>query len=253
MSLIYNQVRRGSINPGDIPFNSVYAQSATQEFALGARLELWDGRKFRYAKAGASALSKGKMTQSVAPTANHTNVALTGSSAAIGDTTIAIASALSTALVLNEYAEGWLIINDATGEGQVYQIKGNDAGTTGNIYLYEGIKTALVATSEFTLVRNRFASVIVFPTTATSTPAGVPLIDVTATYYFWSQVAGPAPLLVDTGDTVVIGNPVGEPATHADAGSCGVVDASMATAKPWGRCMVVEAATEYALIDLTLE
>jgi hypothetical protein len=252
MPIDFTQRRRGQINPGDIPFNSVYKESANQEFALGTRLELWDGRVFRYAKNGASALGKGKMTQSVAPTAHHENIA-TGATAAIGDTTVAIATTLSTAMVLNEYAEGWLLINDATGEGQVYKIKGNDAGTTGNIYLWDPLVTALATTSEFTLVRNPFRAVIVFPTTATATPAGVPLIDVTAAYFFWAQVKGPAPLLVDSGDTIVIGNPVGEPATHGDAGACGVVDASMATAKPWGRCMTARAATEYALIDLTLE
>jgi hypothetical protein len=252
MPLEFTQIRRGQVNPGDIPFNSVYKESASQEFALGTRLELWDGRVFRYAKNGAVALGAGKMTQSVGPTAHHENIA-TGVVSAIGATTVGIATTLSTAMVLNEYAEGWLVINDATGEGQCYQIKGNDAGTTGNIYLWDGLVVALATTSEFTLIRNRHRGVVVFPTTAASTAAGVPLIAVTAAYYFWAQVKGPAPLLVDSGDTVVIGNPVGEPATHGDAGACGVVDASMATAKPWGSCMSARAATEYAVVNLTLE
>lgn len=252
MALEFTQIRRGQINPGEIPLSSVYAESADQKFALGTRLELWDGRVFRYAKNGAVALGKGKMTQSVGPTAHHENIA-TGAVSAIGATTVGIATTLSTALVLNEYAEGWMTINDATGEGQMYQIKGNDAGTTGNVYLWDPLITALATGSEFTLVRNQFRGVVVFPTTAASTAAGVPLIDVTAAYYFWAQVKGPAPILVDTGDTVVIGNPVGVPATYADAGACGVVDASNATAKVWGYCMSARAATEYAVVNLVLE
>jgi hypothetical protein len=169
-----------------------------------------------------------------------------------GATTVGISTTLSTAMVLNEYADGWLCINDATGEGQVYQIKGNDAGTTGNIYLWDPLITALATTSEFTLIRNPFHSVVVAPTTKAAPVAGVPLIDVTAAYFFWAQVKGPAPLLVDTGDTVVIGSWVGEPGTRADAGACGVVGDDL-TDNVWGVCMSARAATEYALVNLTLE
>jgi hypothetical protein len=252
MPLSFTQFKKGRLNPKNLPYNSIYSTSSTQEFALGTVLDLDDGRRFRYALNGAVALGAGAMTQSVAPTAHHTNIAV-GSAVAIGEKTIPIATTLSTAMVLNEYAEGWLVINDATGEGQCYQIKGNDAGTTGNVYLYNGIVVALETTSEFTLVRNKFRGVVVFPTTAASIAAGVPLVAVAASAYCWLQVRGPAPALVDAGDTVVIGNPVGLAATAGTAGGFGVVDASMATAKVWGRVMAVNAATEYAVVDLTLE
>jgi hypothetical protein len=78
----------------------------------------------------------------------------------------------------------------------------------------------------------------------------VPLIGVTIAYYYWSQTVGPAPVIVDTGETIVVGQPVGLPATSAVPGACGV---NVTITTRWGRVMFVAAAAEAALIDLQLE
>lgn len=44
------------------PYQTIFEQSSTQQFELGTLLEYDDGRKFRYAKNGAVALSKAYMT-----------------------------------------------------------------------------------------------------------------------------------------------------------------------------------------------
>ena len=242
--------RNSFISPAEVPYNSVYSTSTSQEFELGTILDLQDGRRFKYALNGAVALAPGLMTQAAPPTAHHTNIA-TGAVSAAGQKVITIDTTLSTALVKDEYAGGWIVINDETGEGQCYAVVSNTAGTTGTVTIANDLVTALDASSEFTLVRNPNRSVIVAPTTKTAQVTGIPLVAVPAASYCWLQVSGPAPCLVDTGDTVVVGSPVGEPGTRGDAGACGVVG-NDGTDNVWGVCMVVNAATEYAVINLTL-
>lgn len=245
-------LKSSPLTPAEIPFNSIYAESSTQEFALGTKLELADGRIFRYALNGAVALAAGYMCDAKGPVAHHTNIA-TGAIAAAGQNVVTISTTLSTTMVADEYAEGWFLVNDATGEGQMYQIESNSAGTTGTVTLKDNLVTALATTSEFTLVRNPYNAVVVSPTTQAAMPVGVPLIAVTASYYCWLQVHGMAPARVDAGDTVIVGDPVGRPATNGTAGGFGVLDASHATAVMYGRVMVVNAADEFAAVFLTLE
>ena len=233
-----------------VPYNAEYATSATKEFEIGSIYETNDGtgKVFRYAKAGATGLAANLMGQAPAAVANHTNIAL-GGTAAVGATDVVVVTTLSTATTADQYAGGTLLINDATGEGQAYQIVSNTAGTTPTIVIAEGLKVALDATSEFTLVSNPWNGVIVAPTTKTAQHVGVTSAAVTAGYFYWAQVEGPVGILVDTGDTVVIGSPVGQPGTAADAGACGVPSITTAI---WGVAQTPGTATEYALIDLSL-
>lgn len=234
-----------------VPVAGVYETSATQKFPLGTEFKMADGSKFRYSKAGAVALTKALMTQSPAEVAHHKEVVI-GTAAAIGATTIAIGATLSTATTADQYKDGYILINKGTGIGQMYRIKSNTAGTSPSLELYHPLVEAIDASTEITLKANPWNSVIALPTTATGVPTGIPLVDVTAAYYFWAQVSGPAPNIVDTGDTVVLGQPVGKPGTNAVAGACGVV-ANDGTDCVYGRCMTVGAAGEPALVFLTLE
>jgi hypothetical protein len=59
-------------------------------------------------------------------------------------------------------------------------------------------------------------------------------------------------MTVDTGDTVILGNPVGFPSTNAVAGACGVISTT-GTGNIYGNCMTVGVADETALVFLTLE
>jgi len=232
------------------PYDGRFSPTAAQKFPLGTKWEMEDGsgRVFRYAKAGATALAANKMGQASAPVANHTNIAV-GTAASIGDTVLTISTTLSTALTADQYAGGWIHINDATGEGQTYRVVSNTAGTTGTVTIEEGLNVALATTSEFTLTANPWNGVIVAPTTKTAPHVGVPSVAVTGAYYYWAQVAGPCGLLVDGGDTLVIGDTAGQPSTW---GTAGAVGACAVPGAIWGTVMSVNAATEYALINLNL-
>lgn len=224
---------------------ALFTESSVQLAPLGAKWPLADGREFIYCKDGGSGQATGTLLQTAAPEANHLNKTV-AVAAAIGDTTVTV-NIVATAVTANQYAEGWLHINDATGEGYAYKIRSHPAASasaTCVFTLYDAIRVALVAdTSEYTLTKHRCADVIVFPTTQTGAPVGFTTHVVTASYYFWAQRKGE--LAVLTNGAVVVGNDV--------IPSTGVAGAVMAGGTndivgAVGRVMQVNADTEYSLI-----
>lgn len=194
---------------------SITAQSSTQNEAIGTPRFTADGRKFVYAKAGSSALSAGYLNVSAAVAADVMNEAC-ASAHAIGDTQVA--ETITSATYAEDYfAGGFLQINDGTGEGEQYPIDSSSAvaaSTAITVTLNESIRTALVATtSEFTLVHNPQMAVVESATLACA--AGVAPRDVTASYFFWNQVAGPACVL--SGNTDAVGMPLYQSTSTAGA------------------------------------
>jgi hypothetical protein len=214
---------------------------------IGARLKVGE-RIFKLAKAGAVDLAAGKAVQGAVPVANHLNCSV-AEATAVGATRIKVTLG-ATAATANQYAEGTLHVNDVDGEGYVYRIKSHDAidsAGTGYFNLYDEVAKALTTNSQVTLTANLYSGVVIAPNGGlTAAIAGVPPVDVTAAYYFWCQVAGPAAVL--TQGTVVIGQKVGLGGTTD--GACGPVAADVTVT--WGYVMRVNASTEYSLIFLTI-
>jgi len=174
----------------------IYEISSARKDTVGTLRILADGRKFRYAKAGASALAAGKMSVAAAIDADVTNE--TAPAAAVG-TTVLTLTVTSTTFVKNYFKGGAMHINDAAGEGHAYPISGNSACTASTstvVTLEESIKIALTTSSEFTLVPSPWMATIE-STTEESLPVGIPPVAVTAAYYYWSQTGGPAICLHD--------------------------------------------------------
>jgi hypothetical protein len=243
---------------GDVsePKHSIYETSSTQEYEVGTKLVYNDGREFRYAKNGGTALAKALMTTSEALYSRAVEELQTtyGTSAEVGDVEIDIDVTTGGSWGDNEYAGGFLLINKATGMGDVYKILANQINgsddTLMRVRLETGLRTALDATSEITLVKSRWQEVDVMPTTAEGAPAGIPLVAVPANYYFWPQIKGYAPCTVDTGDTLVKGEPAGYPDTPNVAGACGAIGAD--TDAFWGIAVYVATAGEVGIIDLNV-
>jgi len=174
------------------------------------------------------ALAKGIPTISTDPVANHINRSVYAA-AALGDTVVTVIIG-ATACLENQYAGGYLNVNDGTGQGDQYRIVSNTphAGT-GNVdvILEEPIRTALVTagTSEVSLIPNQFTGIIVSATTKRF--AGVPPIVVTALYYFWNQIGGMCCALVTNavaiGTEVAVGTGIFSIATNYTTEVCGVV------------------------------
>lgn len=169
----------------------IYEQSATQKEDVGVLRILQDGRKFRYAKCGATGIAAGKATAAAAIDGDVMNEAC-ASAHAIGDYVIT-ETITSTTCAQDYFAGGYLQINDGTGEGHQYKIASSTAvaaGTSITITLEEPLRVALVATtSEFTLVHSPWMAVVE-TTDEENVFAGVTPIAVTAAYYFWAQTGG---------------------------------------------------------------
>ena len=240
------------------PYDTIYETSSTQKFHLGTKLVYPDGRCFRYAKNGGTALVKAYMTTSEAIMA-HTleeTQSTYGASADVGDYEIDIDVTTGGTFVENEFADGFLVVNNGTAEGDIYKVIANKIDgsddTLMRVQFETPIRTAWDATSEITLVKSPWRDVDVMPVTAEGTPAGIPLVAVTANYYCWLQTGGYAPCIVDTSETLVKGEPAGYPGTPNVAGACGPIGAD--TDAMWGIAVYIGgAATETAILDLKLD
>jgi len=179
----------------------IYQQSVTAKEVLGTIRITKDGRKFVYCKAGASNLAAGKLNIAEdldATWVNEAGVATAG--IAVGEKSLSLTiTAAGAAITENQFAGGYLQINDAAGEGHQYLIEYNSAvalsGTSINVTLAEPIRVALTSASEFTLV-SPVGWKVTESATATKLAVGVAPIAVTASYFFWNQVAGDAPVLI---------------------------------------------------------
>lgn len=184
---------------------TIYEESTTAKYPLGAVRRLADGRVFRYVKNGGVALGAAVCVQAAAPVANHFDMVT--STAAIGDLTITVTDG-GTAFTANQYAGGYLHVNDGVGQGQTYKVKSHpaNAGTaTCVITLEEPIRVATeTATALSTLTKSRYDGVVIYPTTGSSVPVGFTTVPITGTTsYFWACVKGPTGCLF--AGTLVIG------------------------------------------------
>lgn len=215
---------------------------------LGELAVLPDGRKFRFAYSGAVALAPGKMSQGPALIADHTNKAVTAN-AAIGTYTVTFTMG-ATAATANQYAGGYLNVNDATGEGYYYKIASNpaaDASASITVTLAEPLKVALVAsTSEVSLVANPFNGTLVGATTATNTAVGVPQLTVAASTYYWSQTGGACACLID-------GTPAANCAVSLSNAVAGALESGVIAQGFVGNMIETGVDTEYKMVNLTLD
>lgn len=230
-----------------IPRQSIYEESSTAKHALGDKCMVGE-RVFHYCKNGSVALADGKIVQSSAPVANYLNKPV-AANVSVGATRVSFTPG-ATACTANQFANGYLHCNDVAPEGTIYKIKSHlaCAGSVAMwVELYDPVWKAMTTSSEVTLTKSPWDEVIIAPNGGLTAPiVGVPLIDVTASYYFWAQTWGPAPVL--TQGTIVIGQPVGLGGT-AD-GAIGPMAAD--TTDVVGVTMQVNASTEYSLIFLKI-
>ena len=219
-----NRVGGGGI--GSKNGQGIYDESSTARYAIGEKLELADGRVFRYG-VSAAAIKAGLLAApdvsatSLAFTENIVIAAANGFSPAAGSTQLQITLA---SIEENQYAGGLLQIATAidagVGEGIQYRIKSNSAtaATTAgkvDIYLYDPIKVALTTASDIIISGNAYNKLITATTTDTLC-AGVSPIAFTSGYYGWYQTAGIATIRMETngagvpvvGDNLTLGDGV---------------------------------------------
>jgi hypothetical protein len=183
--------QRGATGPVSLVANGLFQTSTDASLAtlVGTRWDLSDGREVTLVKAGAVALDAGKMMQDAAIVPNHQNVAVTAYTAysANGNVPAKVTVTLgATAATANQYAGGFVVVNDANGEGQTLRIASHpaaDASATLAITLEDGANTALTTSSEVCLLPAHGKDVIIQPTTVTGAQVGVTLCPIAAGAY----------------------------------------------------------------------
>ena len=187
----------------------IYAQSASQLYPLGSKLEFADGRVFRYGKFGATAntlcpqgrfVANGNLVPGSAATNGYEGSLDATSDYAVGSTTLIMND--TTDRVKNAYEDGMLTVFPS-GHICSYRIAGNDAATTVDdvtIYLDDpnGLQTALVVNSTGITAYPSMFSNMMNPHDCTNghtytSCVGLYIGDtMTAAYYAWVQRRGRA-------------------------------------------------------------
>jgi len=231
-----------SLQPGDLSINS-----STAQLELGTIGETADGRRFRYVRAGATALVPGVLYQSAAETTTWQDLDVAAASA--GATSITTTSTLTA--TLNQLAGGYVVVtNDSSYPGYLYKIKGNTAASAAvcTITLEEPLRKAIVGgtSSDIDIILSPYDRVEIWDySNHDGTPVGVGVGAITATYYGWLQVGGPAALLIDSGNITVGAN------VYASAAVNGCGDAT--STYGWiGTAMTGGSSTEYAMVNLNI-
>lgn len=219
--------------------------------SLGEAVYLADGRVFRYAKAGESDISQGKLQLAPAPKTAHHNIAA-AVAAPMGATQVTVTLG-ATAATANEYAEGYLVASDVAPEGKVYRISSHPAASASaslTLTLFDPLDSAVTTSSEFCLVHNTYNGVVE-GTSATRQPAGVPLENISAGDYGWLQTRGIAAVLCGVAGTLGAW-------AMADAATAGAVTDHTDVTAPQteylvGKFIVAGVPTEYRPVFLQID
>ena len=209
-------------------------ETSEQKQKLGTRAVTPDGRVFYYAKNSSAAITPaGKICDGIAAVAAHDMDIAATAATAVGSTTISL-EVPTTDLTKDQYADGYLLINDGPGQGEVYRIKGHPAhdASDDNTVIFtidepDGIRTALTTSSLFGISYNPYKDVKIIDGDGTQTtgPLGVNPIPVTASYYFWLQSAGIASVLSGAA-VAVVGDAIGVSQASGESGAFDLWDAS---------------------------
>jgi hypothetical protein len=153
------------------------------------------------------------LNQSKATLGGHEDVDVSAQD--INSKVVTVTPATTEIALANEYAEGFISIRETAGQGQIRKIKSHpSAASTATcvLTLYDPWTTAITAAEQADLIYNPQYKVTE-SATEELLPAGIPLISVTAAYYFWNQTWGIANCLQNNasplGSMVVAGTTAG--------------------------------------------
>jgi hypothetical protein len=218
---------------------------------VGTRWDTSDGRELMLVEAGAVNLAAGVLTQDAAIVPNHQNVAVTAYQAysANGNVPAKVTVTLgATAATANQYAGGFVVVNDATGEGQTLRIASHpaaDSAATLAITLEEGATTALTTSSEVCLIPPHGKGVIVHPTTTTGAAVGVTLYPIAASAYGFVVTNGIVSCLNDA--NTAAGLPI-----MRSSNTAGAVMTFASTGALVGNSSQAGVTTEYRAVQINL-
>ena len=177
----------------------IYEESSTPKHAIGEKVELADGRCFRYVYT-AAAINPGLLvSQDVSATAIvESDGKLTAASAGATEVTYTDSGTVGSATA-DQYAGGYLHITDDAGEGHQYRIKSNTAASSNAVTftLYDGLVVAVTTDTDVGVTGGLYYNVVGATAGTDGIIAGVTTRGLTSNYYGWVQTAGIATVLAD--------------------------------------------------------
>lgn len=196
--------QKGAVGALSLVANGAFQTSTDTSLLtlVGTRFDLSDGREVMLVRAG-DAVAAGKLYQDAAIVPNHQNLAVTAYTAysANGNVPPKVTATLgATAATANQYAGGFVVVNDNNGEGQTLRIASHpaaDSAATLALTLEEGATVAITTASEICLIPPHGKDVIIMPTTYTGAVAGVGLATIAATSYGFLVTKGLVSCLAD--------------------------------------------------------
>lgn len=178
--------------PRQLTTQDVRSTSTTKSEQFGSIGVTQDGRVYRYGSAASgAALNEGELAVNADLVADHTNK-LVQAAAAVGDTEVSV-SLGATAATADQYAEGFLNIQDNAGEAVAYLIASHGAAalsTTLKVFLSEPIVQALTTSSEYTLMKSPWKDTVIAATDQADAPVGVPNVEIAASSFGYLQTRG---------------------------------------------------------------
>ena len=180
-----------------ISFQNVFQTTTSPAIALGTRAETPDGRVWTYVQASTGGLAKGNVAVPAAATA------VDGvSSSADSQGRIIYITKASAGWTVNQFANGWVVVDDGTGVGQVAQIQGNTADTL-QLYPAYALSTALSSVDSDITIRTTNLVVKALVTSLVQNAVGVAQVAFAASDYGWVLVRGEG--AVTAGGVLVVG------------------------------------------------
>ena len=210
--------------PSKLGWIDLYTSDTTvpSGYSLGMLQYGSDGKAFRYAKAGASALVVGNVLQSPAIDTQFDDMAV-AANVAIGAAGAIVLTNGTTAVADQDFVGGTFEVSVTPGLCDEYTIVGHGTAANGaalSVYLDRPLRTALTAaSSKVTLRKSPWGGVIQAPTTLTGVTCGVAVYAIPAGQYGWIQTKGVASVLSDN-STGAVGSALSNSA--ATAGAAGV-------------------------------
>ena len=195
--------------------------TSSKKHALGTKMIIRD-RAFRYVEAAAGEIGEGLTVDGQAAVTTQDDDLAVATTAAAGATSVKVTLGGSNNLEENEYQDGYIFNNTATGTAALmYRVKSHaysahSSAVTINLDEPDGLVNAWTAGTDVVgLIGSPWKDVVVSPTSTLNMTVGLTCNTIPASYYGWVQVSGPALAKIDATATTAVGSALMAPTNAA--------------------------------------
>lgn len=239
-----------------------FGDQVTALFPVGQKMELPDNRIFRYAEMGNTIGVANKLYQSEVPKAGWLTE-LIFETLAYGDNHAGLEDS-SEAIIHNDFAEGYFLVEETADLGNYYPVASNLAVASGApqqlanaCFFKDGVfvvtEVADAAANVFNIIKNAWKDIIIKPASdQTALVSGVPPSIIAANDWGWCQTRGIAGCLI--AGSLILGQEVRPDETVAGAvAEMDYDDTGNDSNGPVGRVVEVAPDADFGLINFFID